>query len=80
MQEEALLQIIQKQQELINLMLQSGIKISDTNSPNAQTFSYSATTKKQSKNNNGIKTFDEEGFKQYLTSKGRSENSIDTYI
>ena len=45
MQEEALLQIIQKQQELINLMLQSGIKISDTNSPNAQTFSYSATTK-----------------------------------
>lgn len=48
MQEEALLQIIKKQQELINLMLQSGIKISDTNSPNAQTFSYSATTKKQS--------------------------------
>lgn len=80
MQEEMLLQIIKKQQEMIDLMLQSGIKISDTNSPNAQTFSYSATTKKQSKDNNGIKTFDEEGFKQYLTSKGRSENSIDTYV
>ncbi len=74
MSDNLYLQIIQKQQELIDLMMQAGI------SPSAPTFSCSATAKKHSKANNGIKTFDEEGFKQYLTSKGRSENSIDTYV
>lgn len=68
------LQIIQKQQELIDLMMQAGI------TPSTPTFSCSAAAKKQSRDNNGIKTFDEEGFKQHLASKGRSENSIDTYV
>lgn len=67
MQEEALLQVIQKQQELIDLMLQSGIKISETNS----------RVKENSIAN--YQKFDAEGFKKHLFEKGRSENCIDTY-
>lgn len=62
MSEDLYLQIIQKQKELIDLMLQAGF----------------SEVKQHVKNKNNIKC-DLDGFKNYLRTKGRSENTIDTY-
>lgn len=80
MQNDLYMQIIQKQQELISLMINAGISENQSDTfGNVLEKSVKDFTETKSDSQQSV-VCDLEGFKKWLENKGRSENCIDTYV